>query len=573
MAGNINLDRFVRADIRLSAATVSQRGFGTAMLIGYHNAWIGRSRLFSDPADMLLAGMDANHPLYLAALSLCAQTPRPPTFKIGQRLGKPTQKMRLTPAAPTQGDVFAFTIRGVTFSITAAGAPTVAQQTAAIAALIGAQPTAIVASGVSSSLAIQNITGAALNGAVGVGAITPPRNLTITLAGVGDDWEPSTIVVTGLDEVGRVQSENFAVPDLGAVTVVGAKLWSAITNIMIPAQAGAGGTLTAGLGTKFDTGGKLVITATDNTTSVDIIDTNAGDWFGYDNVTENLGIEDRSVDDGAITLTADLTAIKAADADFYAFTVEDAGSLALIELASAWAETQVVEYVAQSSDTIEETADLQGIAYQLTTETRIRTVVAHTRANHRRKLAAGILGVMLPFPAGSAAWAFKQVSGCVPDAYAADVVTRLCGTRENPQSGKRALVYVSPRPTGTNTGTPMTVGGLSAGGQWLEVVAGVDSARADMQAALVNRQLASPKIPFTELGAHAIEGDVQNVLLKYSSHPYDLFDEASIQTSHVPIASVSPSDKQNRYYRGGVSFLARTQGALGAIDISGNILP
>jgi hypothetical protein len=245
----------------------------------------------------------------------------------------------------------------------------------------------------------------------------------------------------------------------------------------------------------------------------------------------------------------------------------------MIELASAWAESQVIEYFAQSADSLDETTDLAGIAFALKTELRVRTTVVHTRNNHARKLAAGILGAMLPFPVGSAAYAFKQVSGCVPDAYGDDVITRLCGPRDSPQSGKRCLIYITALPTGTNSGTPMTIGGLTAGGLWLEVVAGVDAARAEMQAAIVNRQLASPKIPFTELGAHAIEGDATNVLLKYARKPYDLFDEATIATSHVPIASVTPTDKQNRYYRGGVSFAVTTQGAMGAIDISGNVVP
>lgn len=568
-----NLDRFVRANIKLSGAVVSQRGFGTPMFVAYHNAWSDRVRLFTSPDDVLAAGMDALHPLYLAALSFCSQDDHSPEFKIGKRLGKPTQKMRFTPSTPAQGDVYSFTVRGVTFFVTAPSTPTVANITAAFATLLAANATAIIASGVASATSAQDIAPASYNGTpIGAGVFPTPRNIEATFNSSAN-WLATTLVVTGLDAAGRVQQENIAIPSGGGSTVVGSLIFSQITNVHIPTQGGTGGTLELGVGTKYDTGGKLVITCTDNTTSFDVTDTNAGDWFGYDDVSANLGIEDRSTDDGSITLTADLAAIKAADADFYAMTVEDAGSAALIELASAWAESQVIEYFAQSADSADETTDLAGIAYSLKNETRVRTCLVHTRANHRRKLAAGILGVVIGQPVGSTAYQFKQVSGCVPDAYGDDVIVRLCGPRETPSSGKRALIYISAVPTGTNSGTPVTIGGMSAAGLWLEVVAGVDASRADMQATIVNRQLASPKIPFTERGAHAIEGDVFNVLVKYAKSPYGLYDESTIATTHVPIASVSSSDKQNRYYRGGVSFAVTTQGAMGAIDISGNVVP
>lgn len=79
-----------------------------------------------------------------------------------------------------------------------------------------------------------------LDGAVGDDPISPPRNITITIASDAD-WLESVITVNGLDEYGVAQSEEFDVPAGGTSTVlVGSKLFSAVTSVVTPQLTDAG---------------------------------------------------------------------------------------------------------------------------------------------------------------------------------------------------------------------------------------------------------------------------------------------------------------------------------------------
>lgn len=93
----------------------------------------------------------------------------------------------------------------------------------------------------------QNISGGGLDGVVGVGELSPPRNVTFTLSSHAD-WNLTEIIVTGLDESGRPQQERFVVPDAGNVTLTGVLFFRKVTNVYVAAQGGTGGTFTMGFG-------------------------------------------------------------------------------------------------------------------------------------------------------------------------------------------------------------------------------------------------------------------------------------------------------------------------------------
>lgn len=125
---------------------------------------------------------------------------------------------------------------------------------------------AIVASGLASTAGVQNITSTALNGVVGQGAMSPARNVTITLSNHAD-WDATTVVVTGTDEDGRVVQENLLLPNGGNATVSGVKAFRTVSNIYIPAQSGTGGTATVGFGSVLGAIDRLVhgVTVYDDT--------------------------------------------------------------------------------------------------------------------------------------------------------------------------------------------------------------------------------------------------------------------------------------------------------------------
>lgn len=105
---------------------------------------------------------------------------------------------------------------------------------------------AIIATGASTA-GIQTLSGASLDGVVGVLEMFPPRNLTFTISSHAN-WDATQIVVTGTDEDGVVMQEAFLVPDAGAATLTGLKHFRTVTQVVIPAQSGTAGTFTMGFG-------------------------------------------------------------------------------------------------------------------------------------------------------------------------------------------------------------------------------------------------------------------------------------------------------------------------------------
>ena len=106
---------------------------------------------------------------------------------------------------------------------------------------------AIVATGGASAASAQTLSGAALDGVVGVTAMFPPRPITLVLSSHAD-WNLTVAKIVGTDFRGDVIAEDVVIPDAGNVTVTTALAFRTVTSIYIPAQGGTGGTFTAGFG-------------------------------------------------------------------------------------------------------------------------------------------------------------------------------------------------------------------------------------------------------------------------------------------------------------------------------------
>ena len=101
-------------------------------------------------------------------------------------------------------------------------------------------------------------SGAALDGAVGAGTVSPPRPVTLTLGGDADAWTAgSTITVHYLDRLGFARAETFTVAAVPHTFTTGYDA-TAVESIDVDAQAGATGTLSAGLGAYAGHGSALL---------------------------------------------------------------------------------------------------------------------------------------------------------------------------------------------------------------------------------------------------------------------------------------------------------------------------
>jgi len=99
-------------------------------------------------------------------------------------------------------------------------------------------------------------SGADLNGSIGAGAISPPRNILITTAGGTPADAPATATITGLAIDGSAQTEAISVAQTGT-TAAGVKAFASVTSIALTAGQGTDATLSFGTGVVVGLDSKL----------------------------------------------------------------------------------------------------------------------------------------------------------------------------------------------------------------------------------------------------------------------------------------------------------------------------
>ena len=112
-----------------------------------------------------------------------------------------------------------------------------------------ASPTAFVLA-IATSTSPVTLSGAGLTGGTGAGALSPARNVTVTVGGLGAGiTNGSAVVLTGTDPTGAVQTETVTLTVVGSPGIfLGLKLFASLTSVAIPAQAAATATIAVGFG-------------------------------------------------------------------------------------------------------------------------------------------------------------------------------------------------------------------------------------------------------------------------------------------------------------------------------------
>jgi len=295
----------------------------------------------------------------------------------------------------------------------------------------------------------------------------------------------------------------------------------------------------------------------------------AGDWFAFTDPDSQLAISDDTAEP-ATTLATDLNAIRAEDANWYGLDVADAQSEDQITAIATWAEPLPILYFASTMDTDVEGTPTTDVHSVLKTAERLRTLPCYNRAGSH--FAPSAAGMFLPRDPGSADIEFKGLTGVTPTDLSATAVGNILGTPESPSSGKRGLVYVEAIPAGTNAGTAITKGGLTSGGEWADVVIGLDFLVALIQERLFNVRVAAAKVPFTQGGIDAFAAAVRGAARTCATAPYNILDPETILVEAPDIADVDPADRQARYLDG-VVLDARLQGAIRATRIRVTVRP
>jgi hypothetical protein len=93
-----------------------------------------------------------------------------------------------------------------------------------------------------------DVTGVALNGAVGAGTMTPARTISVTTTSSASTYTiAAPIVVTGTDATGAVITDTLQLTAVGGgETITGVKAFATVTDIAIPAMSTTSGHFTFG---------------------------------------------------------------------------------------------------------------------------------------------------------------------------------------------------------------------------------------------------------------------------------------------------------------------------------------
>jgi hypothetical protein len=558
----MSLEDIVRVNISTASAAPTRAGFGTGLIAACRVPWevsnpTQRGRVYASTAGMIADGWRTSDPAYRAAATMFAQQPASRRVWVGKRALAFTQVVDLTPATPALGKVYVITIDGDVCTYTASGSDDLAAVCTAFASAINTAAADVDADAIvtsrASSASIQTLTGTDFNGVVGQGAMDPPRSPSLTLSN-STDWDATTAVFTGEDSAGNVISESLAIPNNGNTTVNGTKLFRKFTQIVIPAQTGAGGTFTVGkrarLAASGASGTKVVVTATD-----------AGMVIPYASRSDTLALRDASADPGIAT---DLAAIKLAVPDWYGLLL-DSNSEAEVEAAAAWAESNGKLFVPQSADTLcLDSASTTDVAADLQTANYGRTALWwHPDIGTLTSwLGAGILGNRLPADPGSDTWAYKTVAG-----VASYVLTE---TQKTNLHAKNAGTYTE------IAGIDVTEQGKVAGGEWIDVVRGIDWLRARLSERIFGLLANNAKVPYTDAGVDLVKGEVfaqlrdgVTVGLFSPGTPGDP-DDPPPRVSAPLVKDVPLADRQARLLPD-VEFFARLAGAIHAVEVTGTV--
>lgn len=545
----MSLEDIVSVAITRVSSAVTQQGFSTPCILAYQTRRTSdRVHSYASLAEMTAAGYTSDDTAYKIASALWSQPNPPSAIKIGRRANAFTKSVRLTPVA-ANSTAYTIECEGLEATYTSDASGTIAEVctnlTTAINALADVDA---ILSGGASSTSLQTLSGASLNGVSGYRALSPSRRITLVLSSHAD-WDATTAVVTGKDAGGNTITENLSIPNGGNTTLTTTALFARVTSVAIPVQSGTGGTFTVGVAAPW--------TATDDTTHITLAAPS-----GLIPSLEITGagvfaLEDRTTDPG---LAADLTAIRAEDDDWYCALLDSNSSAEILALAAIIEPlTPKKAFFAQSADTEVLDADsITDVMYLVADRDYFRTHVGYHPgiATVDSWIAAALVGSALAYDPGSVTWVNRELVGVGDWA---------------PTSAERAaIVAKNGGSIETVAGRKVTFGGKVGGGEWIDIIHGLDWLRARIGERCFGLLVsaADAKVPFTDKGIARLHAELRAQLTEASGAPSNLLESF---TTSVPKASTLSSGQRATRVLPSVTFTATVQGAIHAANIAGTV--
>lgn len=293
------------------------------------------------------------------------------------------------------------------------------------------------------------------------------------------------------------------------------------------------------------------LTTTDATTRLDITAAAAGLWFGVKVLDmSRIDVKQTHVDAG---IAADLAAIKLVNSTWYGVGMTTSSAAEVAALAT-WVEANKKQCLQDSQDTDIVGAGTGDIATTLKTANQFRTSIEF-HDDPRKFAAFGLFGSVFPSDPGSITFKFRRPAG-IPSVPLTDTqITNL--------KFKNANSFCD------FGGVTIHFEGKAASGEFCDVIRDRDWFESRMQTRVYTAMLNAKKIPFTDPGIAAIEGQIRAQMVEGVTSGFLAASPEWIVTA--PLArDVSPADKAARNLTG-LSFQGTIAGAVHATTITGTI--
>jgi hypothetical protein len=525
--------------------TVTAAGFSTPLVLSYHSRFNDRMRSVTSVAELEALGFCSDDQAHKDVSAIFAQ-PRPPaTVKIGRRALAFTQTLVLTPTAANATE-YAVELDGLEATYTSDSSGTAAEIATGLTAAVNAlgDVDAIVEA-FATTVPGADLTGVSLDGAVGYRTMSPSRRLAFVLSSHAD-FDAGTATVTGKDAGGNTITETFTIPNGGNATVVGTKRFARVTRVQFPAASGTGGSWTLG------TRAPMAATVTD-TTNVTLAGV-AGQVTLVEVTAGEISVDDTTSDPG---ISTDFAACVAEDPDFYGVLVDHNGPAEVLALAAtieSHANRYLLMAVASESGCFDGDS-ITDVLYTLKDLLRYRAApIVHPVFGV--SAAAAWMGNGIAYTAGTVTWALREVVGLPTYTLTSDQ--------------RAAVLAKNGTLLETNAGRTHTVGGKVSGGEWVDIIHGIDRLHARMSERVFGALLAvsqDSKAPFTDAGIHLVDTEVRGQL---KSDEAIGFLDAGWSTNAPRASSYTAAQRRSRVVSG-LTWTAQPTGAIHAVEIAGTI--
>ena len=432
---------FWSTTISLANVGASRTDFGNLLVVGFMQRITDVIGEYSTSSEMSTAGYRPTDAEMLAAQKIEAQEQRVSSFKVGRRQLPPTMAVTLTPTA-LNSKIYRVLVNNTAAEYTSDATATVAEITAGLK--------------------------------IAIDALAPAA------------WAPSTTYTAGqtrTNDSGKIYKVTTGGVSAGSGGPTGAAV--AITdNTVVWEMIG------------------VVPTVTDATTHLTIVSPVAGQnvFVSIDGSPAYAGHAGLSLtyDHADPGIATDLSAMLAADADWYAFSIIGA-SEAEVASAAAWAASNHKLYVQASSQSAL-INNASNLAATLTLADNPRTSIIY-RADQRDMYEFGLMGKQLSRLAGSGNWAYVTVQGSLPDYLTTAHISNLNASRCNYVENRKGI-------------TGFFEGMTCSSNMWLDIVRGrdwfVDELDANLYEMQVNAANSSiGKIPYTDAGISSVKSAIR----------------------------------------------------------------